>query len=160
MSNRSCQTIYSFAGPQAQAADAVDTPAKSPCPKRLKQEIENVPAIAPPGSQATQADDGGNKESRLEGLPQAPLPAIATPEEGVKIEPEPPVTQPFGKPEFEDHMVQSSPLIVASAATPVQKQKDVEPERPAKPPSPEKNVSPSPCNLLETFQQAAEETDA
>ena len=158
MSNQSCQPIYSFAGPQAQAANAVDTPGKSPCPKRLKQEIENAPAIAPPGSQATQADDGGNKESRLEGLPQAPLPAIATPEEGVKIEPEPPATQPFGKP---DHMeVQSSPLIVASAATPVQKQKDAEPERPAKPPSPEKNVAPSPCNLLETFQQAAEETDA
>ena len=148
--------MYSFAGPPTKV-EAVNTPGRSPYPKRLKQEGENDQAIAPPGAPATLANDGGNNESRLEGLPQAPLPAVAAPQD--KTEQEPTATQAPEKPE--DRMeVPSLPRIVPSAATPVRKEKDVEPVRPAKPPSPQKDVAPSPCNLLRTFQEAAEEADA
>ena len=143
-----------FAGPQGKPADDSDTPGKSPFPKRLKQQAdEKVPADALP-TQPHEAGDGGNQESRLQGLPQAPLPAVATPQQDANREQESQGT-------VEETMeFPSTPLISACAATPVQKQHDAEPVRPAKPPSPQKDAPVSPCNLLKTFQNAAQEVDA
>ena len=146
------------AGPPSQSTD---TPGKSPYPKRLKagQGEAGKEAI----DEATGANpahgpvDGGNKESQLQGLPQAPLPEVTLPAPDAA-----PETQPRMEEQTDAVMGPASTVEPVSlhSATPFnqgQKTQHVEPVAPTKPASPEKQAPPRPVNLIGDFNSAASE---
>ena len=140
------------AGPPSQSTD---TPGKSPYPKRLKAGQGEAGATG--ANPAHGPVDGGNKESQLQGLPQAPLPEVTLPAPDAVPETQPRMEEQTDAVMGPASTVEPVPLHSATPGNQGQKTQHVEPVAPTKPASPEKQAPPRPVNLISNFNSAASE---